>query len=152
MAPSIKTNRSWCQARDLILPALLVHKVLACKLIHYFSIYLAAFVFQAFTPLDNTVWMLLTLRDWSVFHILRLASPLLFMLHWRWCSLFLIRTAIMDTSLQDSDRKISEFLRFMTYWERHEAFWTRLFQNALVILLIFLPFFLILLPSNIMRS
>ena len=53
LAPSIQTHKLWCQARALLAPVSLATKMLASKLIHYFSSHPAAFGFQASTPPDN---------------------------------------------------------------------------------------------------
>ena len=53
LAPSIQTHKLWCQARSLLAPVSLATKMLASKLIHYFSSHLAAFGFWASTLPDN---------------------------------------------------------------------------------------------------
>ena len=53
LAPSIHTHKLWCQARALLAPVSLATKMLASKLICYFSSHPAAFGFQASTLLDN---------------------------------------------------------------------------------------------------
>ena len=53
LAPSICTHKLWCQARALLAPVSLATKMLASKLIHYFSSHPAGFGFQASTPPDN---------------------------------------------------------------------------------------------------
>ena len=53
LAPSIQTHKLWCQARALLAPVSLATKMLASKLIHYFSSHPAAFGFWASTPPDN---------------------------------------------------------------------------------------------------
>ena len=53
LAPSIQTCKLQCQARALLAPVSLATKMLASKLIHYFSSHPAAFGFQASTPPDN---------------------------------------------------------------------------------------------------
>ena len=53
LAPSIQTPKLWCQVRALLAPVSLVTKMLASKLIHYFSSHPAAFGFGASTPPDN---------------------------------------------------------------------------------------------------
>ena len=53
LAPSIRTCKLWCQTRALLAPVSLATKMLASKLIHYFSSHPAAFGFQASTPPVN---------------------------------------------------------------------------------------------------
>ena len=53
LAPSIHTHKLWCQARALLAPVSLATKMLASKLIHYFSSHSAVFGFWASTPPDN---------------------------------------------------------------------------------------------------
>ena len=53
LAPSIQTCKLWCQARALLAPVSLATKVLASKLICYFSSHPAAIGFWASTPSDN---------------------------------------------------------------------------------------------------
>ena len=53
LAPTIHTHKLWCQARALLAPVSLATKMLASKLIHYFSSHPAVFGFQASTPPDN---------------------------------------------------------------------------------------------------
>ena len=53
LATSISTHKLWCQARALLAPVSLATKMLACKLIHYFSSHPDAFGFWASTPPDN---------------------------------------------------------------------------------------------------
>ena len=53
LAPSIQTCKLWCQARALLAPVSLATKMLASKLIHYFSSHPVAFGFWASTPRDN---------------------------------------------------------------------------------------------------
>ena len=50
-----------------------------------------------------------------------------------------LRIAIMDTftSLQGSDREVSQYQKCMPYLTRFEAFYTKVFLNELVIQLIF---------------
>ena len=52
LAPSIHTCKLWCQARALLAPMSLATKMLASKLIHYFSSHPAAFGFLASTLPD----------------------------------------------------------------------------------------------------
>ena len=53
LAPSIRTRKLWCLARALLTPVSLATKMLASKLIRYFSSHPAAFGFWASTPPDN---------------------------------------------------------------------------------------------------
>ena len=53
LAPSIQTHKLWCQARALLAPVSLANKMLAPKLIHYFSSHPAALGFWASAPPDN---------------------------------------------------------------------------------------------------
>ena len=53
LASSIWSHKLWCQARALLAPVPLATKMLASKLIHYFSSHPAAFRFSSSTPLDN---------------------------------------------------------------------------------------------------
>ena len=53
LPPSIQTHKLWCQARALLAPVSLATKMLASKLIRYFSSHPAAFGFWASTPPDN---------------------------------------------------------------------------------------------------
>ena len=53
LAPSIRSHKLWCQARDLLAPVPLATKMLAYKFIHYFSSHSAAFRFQSSNPPDN---------------------------------------------------------------------------------------------------
>ena len=53
LAPTIQTCKLWCQARALLAPVSLATKMLASKLIYYFSNHPAAFGFWASTPPDN---------------------------------------------------------------------------------------------------
>ena len=52
LAPSIRSLKLWCQARAPLAPVSLATKMLASKLIHYFSSHPAAFGFWSSTP-DN---------------------------------------------------------------------------------------------------
>ena len=53
VAPSIGSHKLWCQARALLAPVPLAAKMLASKLICYFSSHPAAFGFQFSTLPDN---------------------------------------------------------------------------------------------------
>ena len=53
LAPSIQTHKLWCQTRALLAAVSLATKMLASKLICYFSSHPAAFGFWASTPLEN---------------------------------------------------------------------------------------------------
>ena len=53
LAPGIQTCKLWCQARAILSPVSLATKMLASKLIHYFSSHPAAFGFWASTPPEN---------------------------------------------------------------------------------------------------
>ena len=53
LASSIRSCKLWCQARALLAPVSLATKMSASKLIHYFSSYPTAFIFQSTTPPDN---------------------------------------------------------------------------------------------------
>ena len=53
LAPSIRSHKLWCQARDLLAPVPLATKMSTSKLICYFSNHPAAFRFQSLTPPDN---------------------------------------------------------------------------------------------------
>ena len=55
VAPSIKSDKLWCQARVLILPVSLATTLSVPKDIHYVSSHPAAFGFKATTPPHNTV-------------------------------------------------------------------------------------------------
>ena len=53
LASSIRSHKLWCQARAPLAPVPLATKLLASKLIRYFSSHPAAFRFQSSTPLYN---------------------------------------------------------------------------------------------------
>ena len=53
LAPSIRPHKLWCQSRVLLAPVPLATKMVASKLICYFSSHPAAFRFQSSTPHDN---------------------------------------------------------------------------------------------------
>ena len=53
LAPSIRSCKLWCQARELLSPVSLATQMFASKLIHYFSNHPSAFGFQSSAPPDN---------------------------------------------------------------------------------------------------
>ena len=55
LGPSIRAHKLWCQARALLSPVPLATKVLASKLIQYFSSHPATFGFWSSTPPDNII-------------------------------------------------------------------------------------------------
>ena len=75
LASSIRSCKLWCQARVPLAPVPLATKMLASKLIHYFSSHHAVFRFLSLTPLDNIT---LTSANRKTDQTLRFAD-------WCWC-------------------------------------------------------------------
>ena len=59
LVPSIRSCKLWCKAGTLLAPVSLATKMLASKLIFYFSGHPTAFRFWSLAPLDNITWLLL---------------------------------------------------------------------------------------------
>ena len=128
------------QARALLAPVPLATKILASKLICYFSSHPAAFRIQSLTPLDNiTLSSANRKADQSLLDLqtgvdaaahATLDTERIFS-H--------LRVALLDTlsSCLILREALSLFLKCMIYFSRFITFWTWLFPNELGTLLIF---------------
>ena len=138
LAPTIHTHKLWCQARALLAPVSLATKMSTSKLIHDFSSHPAAFGFQASTPPDNI--SLNSAKLISLFQIFRLVLVLLHMLLLTQSNLFLISRLpwlILFPHCQRLREMLYLCLKYMNYFSRFMAFWTRLFPSELEIQCIF---------------
>ena len=90
VAPSIKSNKLWCQAKLELLPVSLLDKMSVSKCIYYFFSHPAPFGFHALTLPENIIEMLPLRELISVLQLFILASVQLLMLLWKWSSLFLL--------------------------------------------------------------
>ena len=136
LAPNIKCQKLWCQARVLLLPLPQAGKMSASKLIHYFSSHPAAFGFWAsLPPDDNTLNTANKRTDQSLFDFQTRATVNTEQL------ISHTRGTLVDTiaCLQSSNggviaaSEVHEVLRFVT-------FWTVLCLNRFIIQLVFVVY------------
>ena len=131
LAPCIKSHKLWCQARTLLSHVSLPTKMLASKLICYFSSDPAAFGFQSSTPPDN-----ITMNPAN-----RKADESLSGWHWcSWSCSFLtseLSLLIPFPLYQILKEEWFLFQECMNYLSRFMIFWTMLCLNQLVTQLIF---------------
>ena len=140
LAPSIHTRKLWCQARALLAPVSLATKMSTSKLIHYFSSHPAAFGFRASTPPDNISLKSAnrkvdqSLSDFqtglgATAHATLDTEQLIPCLQVAWLILF--------PHCWRPREMLYLCLKYVNYFSRFMAFWTRLFQSELEIQHIF---------------
>ena len=135
-APSIHTCQLWCQARAVLAPVSLATKMLASKLICYFSSHPAAFGFWASTPPDNiTLNSANRKADQSLCDFQTGVGAAAHATPEREQLISHPRVALVYTlSLLP---KLYLFLKCMNYFSRFMMFWTRLFPSELETWLVF---------------
>ena len=131
LAPSIRFNKLWCQARALLAPVSLATKMAVSKLI-YFSSHPAAFRFWSSTPPDNIT---LTSANRKVDQSLSdLQTGVGTAAHATLDTEEVIShlgVALVDilSSLPNSGEALYLCLKCVKYFSRFTTFWTMLFPN-----------------------